>query len=278
MKKILVTYISFGLMISSIMPCYAKSSFEISNKHMYSRYLEKLRITLDKETLIEKKEDMSQMLVDEKSDEFDTLFASIPLYNESFETIDTYQEANTNSLYYIEAFANQNEVLFVVNGKKYNIFTENEDIIMKSGNGDMLYLSKVEKIQDINLEKTESSMRASSLASYPYTSSDDQYFTKDAGPGSKTNKELVKGLSAISTIGGLPCAQVSSTIGQVLAVVGFGALIGDMVITTFYIKFWQAYKLSDSSYWREKQRWFNDSGYYNHIKNKTTYFYNSRPD
>lgn len=62
--------------------------------------------------------------------------------------------------------------------------------------------------------------------------------------------------------------NVSSITGEVSAVVGFGALIGDTIITTFYIKFWQACKLSDSSYWREKQRWFNDSGYYNHIKTK----------
>lgn len=89
---------------------------------------------------------------------------------------------------------------------------------------------------------------------------------------------LVNPCFAISTVGGVTVGKISASIGTVLGIIGVGAMVGDMVYTTYYIKFWQAYKLTDSSYWREKQRWFYDSGYNNHAKNRTTYFYNSRPD
>lgn len=90
MKKMLATFMNLESIASSIMLCYAKSSFKSSKKQMYSCYLEKLnnklRNTMDIETLIEKMKDMSQRFV---NDEFDTLFALMLLYNQYFET--TYQ-------------------------------------------------------------------------------------------------------------------------------------------------------------------------------------------
>lgn len=293
MKKIISISICVGLLMTAISPCFAnESAFVPQNNDLYSKYLNQLdasqtvytRSNYNIETLLDRKNEMLPMFEDTSSTEFDELFDAIPCDNEDIELVDSFADDNmasviskdytTNALYYMEGLSNREEALFIVNGMKYIIYTEGEDILLQSENGDVLYLVKTELIDEPQLPIT----RASSMATYPYTSSDDKYFTKDAGPGSKTNKELVKVLSIVSTVGGPIVGKVSASIGNVLALVGVGALVGDMVYTTFYIKFWQAYKLIDSSYWREKQRWFYDSGYYNHVKNRTTYFYNSRPD
>ena len=163
--------------------------------------------------------------------------------------------------------SNSNEIILYVDDSMYILYEENEDIFLKNSN------NKTLKILDT--EYTDTSTRASNGA---YSLSNDNQYTSDIGPYTKTSVHFIDALTFISdTAGYMADHPVLGTIYIAASVAN--EIMQESGYMTSYIKYWQANKKTDMSYVREKQNWYSSSSYStsSFIKNYTRYFDTERP-
>ena len=140
---------------------------------------------------------------------------------------------------------NKNDVHLFVNNYSYKIYEENDNIYLENETGDSLLIAKY--------IDTTSSEIVPSASNGAYTSSDDNKFGTDYGPFTKTGVHLVNILNFISDISSyyvdhpvLGKIYVASTFANVV--------ISQSGYMTSYIKYWQSFSKTDSTYVREKQK------------------------
>lgn len=293
MKRIIKSIIFIALCLVNIIPIKAieYDDFAVHNNHLYEKYQEMLEDRkLESRYSNEEKISYDEVcvLVDQKDfASFDKLLnannSEVKLVNTHKEltisenkvgSVITINESN-NKLIYMEVEDCRNSLLFVIDGEKFVIYTEGDNVLAKSEDGATMYLSKYDEIDN----PLNTNARISSLANTVYSESNDAQFIKDVGPGSKTNKELVYITSLIGEVGQTLAEYgiVSATLGTVSIVLQIGVSLYDNFTVTYYIRYWQAYKKTDTSYWREKRRYFSDKNYDYFICNKTYYFYTTQP-
>lgn len=196
-------------------------------------------------------------------------FLSISIEHTSKKVSTTYsinKDTGINASAYMNPDNNE-EVILKIDTDSYTIYEENDDIYIKNDEGHILKI--------IDFETTDS---ISSRANGAFTWSDDSSFTSDYGPYTKTGKYFIDALTFISDVTGYLIDH--PILGQIyIATTVANEIMKQSGYMTSYIKFWQAFSKTNSTYVREKQSWYSSSSYSSssHIKNHVKYFYSSKP-
>lgn len=171
----------------------------------------------------------------------------------------------------------ENTILMIVGGEPFKIYNVGEDVLVETQNGHKTYLIKSE------IDNTP--FTDEQLNNLPPIRTARGYWLNERGPFKKTNRIWMEVLSIISWAAGgasvftkipLPWVKV---VGIVLFVAGTALKIGDWVIATIYIVYYQAGISDCPTYIRERQLHYADSNYSTgYIDSGYVYFHSVNPD
>lgn len=181
-----------------------------------------------------------------------------------------------NDIYGIMEVSKDKDYIFIeLDQKPYKVYLENDDIILKDSDGKITPLQYTVEDSGV-IDKGE----ASPLALIPNDLPASDGYTAYRGPYYKTNKLIFKVIKIIATAGEGAAIYLEN---KVLGVISWAIIkasdfaIGDSLIKTLYIKYFQANKLNDLTYVKQKNVYYSDSNHRKYIKTLYTYFYSQRP-
>src|SRR5699024_4616500 len=189
--------------------------------------------------------------------------------NSDLATIINYDK-DTGLYNLVEANINTGEIVLLFNDEEYIVAQEAEDINVYNSQNDIQPILETTIIDGPDVSEANVVYTENSINSHT--------FGKEYGPYTKTNKSWVKDLSIIKVVvGGLRVFVDHPILQKIEYLASAGATVGSSIMTTYYIKFWQAYSNQNSTYVRERQRWYQNSNYTGFIKQRYSYFYSTRP-
>lgn len=205
-----------------------------------------------------------------KDSKFDVLYnkGTKDLYN----VITFNKDTNTYSL--LEVDTNSEDLIYMVNDQKYKISLDGENINLISENGNVLPLSVTEYEDEPLVKPTfDSNTQADENGKEARRS-----YGKEYGPFKRTNKTIVDILGAAGFISGLAATKVNHPVlGAIAVITGSIAYVGSVAYATLYIKYYQSYATDGSSHVKQRDRYHRLNNYTSFVKERTWYFYSSRP-
>lgn len=179
---------------------------------------------------------------------------------------------NTGQYIYTESQDETNSLLMIVDDEKYQIISKGENVYMLSEDGteqmisEMIYENDSANKQYNNVVEVDGI--ESQISTYGYG--------KNYGPFYKTNKSLCTVLMVVSKATKL-FKWAHPALGTISFVCKTVSKVGDKLVKTMYIKFYQAYDTAKPSNVKETQYWYFDSSHNNLAKSRTIKFSNTRP-
>lgn len=172
------------------------------------------------------------------------------------------QDINNNNYILYEGNIRNNSFLFIVNGERYVIEGNLDNLTATSEFGNKFYISKSEEVENPNGD---------------YNISTYGSWGKNYGPYYKTNKVVVEVLGYISGATAM-VSFIHPILGTISTITGVISFVGSVAYATLYIEYWQAYMDDCPSYVLETQWYYAKPNYTDLVKTYQYKFHSIRPD
>lgn len=211
---------------------------------------------------------------------FDLLYTLI----KSFAELKYKYNAATGTYALMEASADHEEVLYMVDGEAFLLVMDGENVNMVSESGEILPLITVEYITAPSPEDFPERNPAPSFepvtfgSEFSVLSSTSHNWSQAYGAYYRTNKQWCDVLTIVGATSAAVLAVVSHPVlGAITWACTIGTVVGVFVPVTHYIRYYHSYDLNDMYWARTMEYWYEDSNYTKHVKTLEIINYDDTP-
>lgn len=289
MKRIKCIILSIVLLISAITPVYADNQniedYSLNNNIKNKQALEIYRKKVKSKLKSFSSKSVSNYFMGtnvstdstEKSliDNFKEFNVQKSIYKSETDSVFTnviYSPEN-NSYGIIEIDSNEDHIFIELNEEPYKIYLDGEDVVLKDSKGKITPLYYT--VDDTIKSQKNTSGTLGIIIDNP---DPNDGYSAYRGPYYKTNKIIFTVLRVITIAGGARAMYLTNpTLGVITYLAEKAIDAGDKYTATLYIKYFQANKLTDPTYVKQKEDYYKDSNHKDYIKTIYRYFYSERP-